>query len=56
MPSLGWRAPDRKPYKLNTPIDVDLNARLDKLAAKRGLKKTELCREMLIDGLRRAKA
>lgn len=47
MPALGWVSPNRKSHKLNVPIDEDLKLRLEAMAVKRGIKKTELAREII---------
>lgn len=51
MPKLGWLAPDRKPLKLNVPCTESLVVRLQSAADKRGLKKTEMARRLLSEGL-----
>ena len=53
MPSLGYVAPDRKPFKLNVPIDEELKNRIDAAASAKGITKTALARRLLSDGLER---
>jgi len=52
MPALGWVSPNRKSHKLNVPIDDELKARLEAMAVKRGVKKTELAREIIDSALK----
>lgn len=47
MPALGWQSPDRKPHKLNIPVDDRLKERLEALAVRMGVRKTELARDIL---------
>lgn len=56
MPALGWTSPNRKPVKLNVPVTQEFCDRLDKAAIKRGVKRTELARELLEQGLKRMRA
>jgi ribosome-binding protein aMBF1 (putative translation factor) len=53
MPAPGWKAADRKPVKLNVPISEEFSDRITAAAVKRGLKRTELARALLEQGLKR---
>ncbi len=55
MPNLGWRSTDRKPVKISIPVSEEFAARLDKLAAKKGLNRAEMGRRIFLDALEKAK-
>jgi hypothetical protein len=51
VPSLGYQAPDRKPFKLNVPIDEDLKTRLEAAASSMGTTKSALARKLINEGM-----